>query len=163
MVNRITHLQFDSRTGCDVQLGIGPHPGLAGHVDVPDIFGIIKFFWFESGLLMLFFHDFTGGMPRQGLSVQGECDILEKLLPPSCFIEGFRDFVAPEGEGIGWAFKVDGKAIVKSLDGFVASILKGIPDFDDRIGNPRFEGQLLVDNPDIGHFHWNRIPGSGYR
>ena len=90
-------------------------------------------------------------MPFQRFPVQEKGDIPEELLPPSGFIEGLRIIVAPEGEGVLRPFKIDGETIVKSLDGFGALILKGIPDFDDRIRNTRLEGQLLVDDSNIGH------------
>ena len=98
---------------------------------------------------MFLFHDFTGRVPLQGLPVQEKGDILEELLPPSGFIEGLSDFIAPERKGVGGSFKVNGKAIVKILDGLLAQVLEGITDLDDRIRNPRLESQLFMNNPNV--------------
>ena len=102
-------------------------------------------------------------MPLQGLPVQEKGDIPEELLPPSGFIERLRDFIAPERKGVGGSFKVNGKAIIKILDGLLALVMEGIMNLDDRIRNPRFESQLFMNNPNVGNLHRNRIPGPGHR
>ena len=90
-------------------------------------------------------------MPLQWLPVQEKGDIPEELLPPSGFIERLRDFIAPERKGVGGSFKVNGKAIVKIMDGLLAMILEGITDLDDRIRNPWLKSQLLMNNPNVGN------------